>query len=148
MIVADGADLLIVEDNPSDVELILRILKRDRGNLRITVLRDGAAALDYLFGSGPFTERGPSVLPRVIVLDLKLPKIDGLQVLRQIRSDARTRHVPVIMMTSSSEPKDVSRSYELGVNSYLVKPVEYGKLVEYIEILGRYWLGTNVPPSK
>lgn len=131
-------DILLVEDNPHDVELILRALRRGTITPSIRHLRDGAEALEHLFGAGR-----PPRLPRLVLLDLKLPKVDGLEVLRRIKEDPRTRGVPVVMLTSSSEESDMRRSYALGVNSYVVKPVNYDEFVGAVRHVGQYWLGMN-----
>ena len=137
--------LLIVEDNPDDELLIIRALKKRNLANQIEVVRDGAEALDILFGSGPYEGRA-MVTPAVVLLDLKLPKIDGLEVLRRLRADDRTKTVPVVVLTSSDEQEDMIRSYALGANSYVRKPVVFGEFTEAISQLGLYWMIVNEPP--
>ncbi len=139
--------ILLVEDNPDDEALTLRALKNANVTNKIVVARDGAEALDYIFGTGACAERGP-LTPAIILLDIKLPKLDGLQVLERIRGDERTRLLPVVMLTSSDEERDVVRSYELGVNSYVRKPVEFDAFSEAVKRLGLYWLLLNEPPPQ
>jgi two-component system response regulator len=140
---SDEIEVLIVEDNPHDLELTLRALRQHRLANRIMTLSDGAAALDYLFGHGAYEGRDASVGPRVVFLDLKLPKVDGIEVLRQVKSDARTRSIPIVMVTSSAEDRDRVESYDLGVNSYVVKPIEFDAFAKTIADLGFYWLAVN-----
>lgn len=140
----ERADVLLVEDNPDDVELSLRALKRAHLVNPIRVARDGAEALDLLFGGG---EPRVPWMPRVVLLDLKLPRVGGLQVLERIRADARTKSLPVVVLTSSREEPDVRRAYELGANSYIVKPVEFEKFVAAVGEVGLYWLVLNQPPG-
>ncbi len=140
----ERADVLLVEDNPDDVELSLRALKKAHLVNPIRIARDGAEALDLLFGEG---ESRTPWLPRVVLLDLKLPRLGGLQVLERIRADARTRALPVVILTSSREEPDVRRAYELGANSYIVKPVEFEKFVAAVGEVGLYWLVLNQPPE-
>jgi CheY-like chemotaxis protein len=140
----EAADLLIVEDNPNDLELTLRVLKKSKAARAIQIVKDGAEALDYLFGRGRFARDLPP-LPKVIFLDLKLPKVDGMEVLRQIKAHERTRAIPVVMLTSSQQERDVVESYRLGVNSYIVKPVDFSKFADSIVQLGSYWLRLNQP---
>ena len=138
----DAVDVLLVEDNPYDIELTLRALKKRPGR-RISVVRDGAEALAFLYGTGDYAGRQDLLPPRVVLLDLKLPKIDGLEVLRRIKADERTRHVPVVVLTSSREERDVAACYRLGVNSYIVKPVEFAAFAEVVRDVGFYWLVVN-----
>lgn len=141
--------ILLVEDNPDDEALALRAFAKHNINNSVVVARDGAQALDYLFGTGEHTQRDLSVMPHVILLDLKLPKIDGLEVLRRIRGDERTRLIPVVILTSSNEDRDLVESYDLGANSYVRKPVDFGQFVEAVRQLGLYWLVLNRrAPSK
>lgn len=140
--------ILLVEDNPDDVELTLRALKKNNIINEVVVAKDGAEALDYLFGTGAYTGRGTGVLPEVVLLDLKLPKVDGLDVLRRIRADERTKLLPVVVLTSSREEKDVTRAYTLGTNSYIRKPVDWEQFVDAVRQLGMYWLVLNVLPSR
>jgi two-component system response regulator len=144
MTLTESAELLIVEDNPNDLELTLRALKKNRVSNAILTLKDGAEALDYLFCLGRYASC-TAPLPKVIFLDLKLPKVDGMEVLRQIRSHDRTRTIPVVMLTSSQQDRDVAESYRLGVNSYIVKPVDFSKFATAITQLGSYWLSLNYP---
>jgi CheY-like chemotaxis protein len=139
-------DILLVEDNPNDVELTQRALKKEKVDNRLFVVNDGAQALDYLFGTGNFSGRNIQNRPRVIFLDLKLPKVDGIEVLKKIRGDDRTKTIPVVVLTSSHEDRDVMDSYQLGVNSYIVKPVEFEKFSKTVGEIGAYWLGLNKVP--
>jgi CheY-like chemotaxis protein len=138
--------ILLVEDNPDDEELTLLSLRKHNLANDIIVTRDGVEALEYLFGEGPYAGRDVSVMPTVILLDLKLPKLDGLGVLKKLRADARTRHLPVVVLTSSSQDADVIASYDLGANSYVRKPVEFGAFIEAVSSLGLYWLVLNRSP--
>ena len=138
----DNHDILLVEDNPDDVELTLRALKRSRLLNPVRVVRDGAEAIDLLFG-----KEGRENRPRVVLLDLKLPRVSGLEVLERIRKDESTRTLPVVVLTSSREEPDIRRAYELGVNSYIVKPVEFEKFVAAVGEVGLYWLVLNQPPE-
>ncbi len=138
--------ILLVEDNPDDVELTLRALKKNNVVNDIVVVRDGAEALDYLYGSGKYAGRDTSVLPTVILLDLKLPKVDGLEVLKRVRAEESTRLLPVVILTSSDEEQDMIDSYNLGANSYVRKPVEFNQFAEAVSQLKLYWLLLNEPP--
>ena len=140
---AQTVEILLVEDNPNDLELALHAFHRHKFTNNIEVARDGQEALDYLLGGNG---RAPGIPPRVILLDLKLPKVDGLQVLREIRANPTLRHLPVVILTSSREESDIVESYDLGVNSYIVKPVDFDKFVETVQTLGLYWLLLNEPP--
>ena len=140
--------ILLVEDNPSDVGLTKRALdKRHIGN-QLLVAEDGQEALDYLFATGVHAGRDVTDLPTVVLLDLKLPRLDGLEVLRRIRADPRTKRLPVVILTCSGEEQDLAASYDLGANSYIRKPVDFAKFAEAIEYLGLYWLVLNEPPPK
>ena len=139
-------ELLLVEDNPNDVELTLRALKKNNLANRVVVVNDGEEALNFIFARGTYSVRTVENVPKVILLDLKLPKVDGLEVLRAVKGDPRTRVIPVVVLTSSKEEKDIIESYRLGVNSYIVKPVDFDKFVEAIRNLGLYWLLLNQPP--
>lgn len=136
-------DMLLVEDSPADVELTLRSLRKVSATHRIQVTRDGEEALEFIFGTS--THKGHT--PRVILLDLKLPKVDGLEVLRRLRGDERTREIPVVILTSSKEQCDMVESYQLGVNSYIVKPVSFTRFAEVVGQLGLYWLLLNETPQ-
>jgi two-component system, response regulator len=139
--------ILLVEDNPDDELLTLRALKKTGVQNEVVVARDGVEALDYLFASGPYSGRDPTVLPQLILLDLKLPKVDGLEVLRRLRSDERTRRLPVVILTSSREQQDMLDGYGLGANSYIRKPVDFQQFIRAVEQLRLYWLVLNeVPP--
>lgn len=140
-------EILLVEDNPNDVKLAMHAFKKHNLANSVQVVRDGAEALEYLFCTGAYSSRDIRNVPKLILLDLKLPKVDGLEVLRRIKADLRTRATPVVMMTSSREERDVVESYKLGVNSYIVKPVDYGQFVDAVRHLGFYWLLLNNPPS-
>jgi CheY-like chemotaxis protein len=137
--------ILLVEDNPSDVALTQRALAKSRITNELVVAEDGQEALDYLFATGKYTGRDVSDIPTLVLLDLKLPGIDGLEVLRQIRLDPRTSRLPVVIMTTSKEEQDVSQSYDLGANSYIRKPVDFTQFAKAVEQLGLYWLVLNEP---
>jgi two-component system, response regulator len=139
-------EILLVEDNPADVELTLRALRKEKLTNTIHVARDGEEALNFLFCRGAYDQRSFELPPRLVVLDLKLPKVDGLQVLRQIKGDPRTRAIAVTILTSSREDRDMMESYQLGVNSYIQKPVDFDQFRETIKQLGLYWLVVNQPP--
>jgi len=138
--------ILLVEDNPDDVALTLRALEKHNIKNKVTVARDGAEALDYLFATGAYSDRDTSVMPAVIILDLKLPKVDGLTVLERMRADERTKLVPVVILTSSKEEQDMIKGYRLGANSYVRKPVDFAQFIEAARQLGLYWLVINEPP--
>ncbi len=139
-------EILLIEDNPNDVELALRALKKNHLANRLHVVKDGAEALDFIFARGQYSGRSVEAGPKVILLDLKLPKIDGIDVLRAIRADDRTKSIPVVVLTTSSEERDIVETYRLGVNSYIVKPVNFEKFVDVVRELGFYWLVLNQPP--
>jgi two-component system, response regulator len=140
--------ILLVEDNPDDELLTLRALRKNKITTEVVVAHDGVEALDYLFGEGSYAGRDTSVMPQLILLDLKLPRIDGLEVLRRLRSDERTRLLPVVILTSSREQQDMLVGYGLGANSYIRKPVNFEQFVRAVEQLKRYWLILNeAPPS-
>ena len=140
-----GKTILLVEDDPDDEALAVRALKQHRLTNDIVVVRDGVEALDYLFCTGPYATRDPEP-PFVVLLDLKLPKLDGLEVLRRLRSDDRTRFVPVVVLTSSDEEQDIMRGYSLGANSYVRKPIDFAQFSEAVRQLGLYWLLLNEVP--
>ena len=140
-------EILIVEDNEQDLALAQRALRKAKVSNRIHVARDGEEALQFLFCEGPYAERKMEDGPKVILLDLKLPKIDGLEVLQRIKSDPRTKSIPVVVLTSSKEQNDVVETYNLGVNSYIVKPVNFEQFSETVQKLGMYWLLLNHPPK-
>ena len=142
-----GVEILLVEDNPRDAELTQRALQKHHLANHLVHVKDGQQALDWLFGSGLYAGRDPNHHPRIVLLDLKLPKVDGLEVLRAIRADERTRLIPVVVLTSSREEQDVVRSYELGVNSYIVKPVEFDNFSAAVAEAGHYWLLINQKPT-
>jgi two-component system, response regulator len=139
-------EILLVEDNPNDAEMALRALKKNNIANNVAHVSDGEEALDFIFARGAYSGRKIENGPKVILLDLKLPKVDGLEVLKIVKSDPRTKIIPVIVLTSSNEEKDIIESYQLGVNSYIVKPVDFDKFVEAIKNLGFYWLLLNKSP--
>ena len=139
-------EILLVEDNPDDVELAIHALRREQLINDITVARDGEEALDFIFCRGKYAHRSPQQPPRLILLDLKLPKVDGLEVLRAIKTDARSKAIPVVVMTSSSEERDLVESYKLGVNAYVQKPVDFEQFRGVVKELGLFWLVINRPP--
>ncbi|MBD1930913.1 MULTISPECIES: response regulator [Cyanophyceae] len=139
-------EILLVEDNPNDLELALLALRRNKISNHIHIARDGEEALNFLFRKGPFADRNLNNNPKLILLDLKLPKIDGLEVLQAIKSDPQTRKIPVVILTSSCEECDMVDSYQLGVNSYIVKPVDFEQFTEAVRQLGLYWLVLNQSP--
>jgi two-component system, response regulator len=139
--------ILLAEDNPDDQELALRAFRKFNLFNDIAVVNDGVEALDYLLGTGPYAENGPPPLPAVVLLDLKMPRKDGLEVLRAIRESERTRFLPVVILTSSKEEKDIVSGYRLGVNSYVTKPVNFSEFLNAIQQLGLYWLIMNEAPK-
>src|SRR5271154_510512 len=139
--------ILLVEDNADDEELTVRALKKNNLANSLVIARDGVEALDYLHGTGPHAGRDTSELPGLVMLDLKLPKIDGLEVLRRLRADERTRRLPVVVLTSSKEELDLIKSYNLGANSYIRKPVDFNQFTDAVRQLGLYWLMLNEVPS-
>jgi len=140
-------EILLVEDNPDDLEMTLHALRKAKIANRIQVVRDGQAALDFIFCEGDFAGRKIENGPKVVLLDLKLPKVDGLEVLKRIKGDPRTRKIPVVILTTSKEQNDVVESYDLGTNSYIVKPVSLDQFVSAVQNLGMYWLLLNHPPN-
>lgn len=147
MSTSEHVEILLVEDSPQDLELTLRALRKSNLANRIHVARDGAEALDFIFCEGPHASRRIEDCPRMILLDLKLPKVDGLEVLQKLKGDPRTRSIPVVVLTSSKEQSDVVRSYELGVNSFIVKPVDFEGFTAAVQEVGLYWLLLNQPPK-
>ncbi|MCF8229784.1 MAG: response regulator [Bacteroidales bacterium] len=143
----DQVEILIVEDNPDDAEMALRALKKNKLANNILVVDDGEKALDFIFARGDYKERSSKNRPKIILLDLKLPKVSGLEVLKELKANKKTRIIPVIVLTSSKEESDIVESYELGVNSYIVKPVDFDKFVDSVNDLGLYWLLLNQQPS-
>ncbi|WP_424356115.1 response regulator [Methanobacterium sp. MBAC-LM] len=141
-------EILLVEDNETDAELTIRALKRNNLANKLVWAKDGAEALDFIFGEGKYSERDiEKGLPRLILLDLRMPKVDGLEVLQTIKADERTKMIPVVVLTSSKEDRDIVESYELGVNSYVSKPVEFDAFTEAVSTLGLYWMLLNNPPE-
>lgn len=138
--------ILLVEDNPDDEALTLRALRKNNITNEVVVARDGVEALDFLFSTGAYNGRDSHEMPALVLLDLKLPKVDGLEVLRRARSSDLTRRLPVVVLTSSREEGDISNSYQLGASSYIVKPVDFLKFMEIIRTVGQYWLTMNEPP--
>jgi two-component system response regulator len=139
----DIVEILLVEDNPNDVQLTLHALKRHRLANRVLVVRDGVEALEFLFATGAYADRRNAESPRLVMLDLKLPRVDGMEVLRAIRGNPRTRTIPVVMLTSSREERDIAETYDLGANSYIVKPVDFEQFTEAVRQLGMYWVLLN-----
>jgi len=142
----EEVEILLVEDDPGDAELALRALQKHRLANRVVHVADGEHALDFVFCRNAYADREMKSGPRVVILDLKLPKVDGLEVLRTMKADPETRVIPVVVLTSSREERDIVESYRLGVNSYIVKPVDFDKFVEAVKELGLYWLLLNQPP--
>jgi two-component system response regulator len=138
--------ILLVEDNPDDAELTKRAFEESKTLSQIVVAPDGEQALNYLFATGSYLDRDPRVMPDVVLLDLNLPKVDGLGVLHRMRSDIRTRRLPVVVLTSSNEESDIIRSYDLGANSFVQKPVDFARFLNAAQQLGLYWLGLNTAP--
>jgi CheY-like chemotaxis protein len=139
--------ILYVEDNPNDAELTMRALRKRNLANKVFHVEDGAQALDFIFARGQFTERDMAHPPRLVLLDIKLPKVDGLEVLRAIKGDPRTKDIPVVMLTSSSEDRDIGECYRLGVNSYIVKPVDFENFAQAVSEAGFYWAVLNKPPA-
>ena len=143
----DAIEILLVEDDPQDVELTLRALENENLKNRIVIARDGEEALDFLFRRGAYSSRSSTHVPKLVLLDLKLPKVDGLQVLRAIKANPECRSIPVVVLTSSGEERDIVESYELGVNSYIQKPVDIAQFRQAVKAVGFYWLVVNQPPG-
>jgi two-component system response regulator len=146
MTISNLIEILLVEDNPNDVDLALHSFRKNNLANRVHIVRDGAEALDFIFCRGAYSDRQIQNGPKVILLDLKLPKVDGIEVLRQVKGDPRTRNIPIVVLTSSREDRDIAECYGLGVNSYIVKPVEFERLTEVTRDVGLYWLLVNQPP--
>jgi len=146
MTTPEDVEILLVEDNPNDVELTLRALQKHNLATKVFVVKDGAEALDFMFAAGPYSRRKIENRPKVVLLDLKLPKVDGIEVLRRLKTDARTQLIPVVMLTSSQEERDVVDTYNLGVNSYIVKPGDFSHFVHAVSELGIYWRSLNKVP--
>lgn len=145
---AGAIDILLVEDNPDDLTLVLRALQRHNLADRVVVARDGPEALDFVFCTGAYAHRCIDDRPRVILLDLKLPKLSGLEVLQRLKADPRTQSIPVVILTASTHERDIVQSYQLGANSYIVRPFDASELGEALQRIGRYWLGLNRPPRR
>jgi two-component system, response regulator len=143
---ADEFDILLADDSQDDIDLTMHALRAENLANRVFIARDGEEALDFLFCSGPHAKRSFDHPPKLVLLDLKMPKVDGLQVLKQVKGDARTRNIPVVLMTSSREERDMVRGYSLGANSYLQKPVDFDEFRRMVKLLGLYWLVINRPP--
>lgn len=139
-------EILLVEDNPTDAELCIRALKKSNLANKLVWVKDGEEALDFLFATGSYAERNILTPPKVVLLDLRMPKVDGMEVLRRIKEDERTRAIPVVVLTSSKEDRDVAESYQFGVNSFINKPVEFDEFAKTVSQLGLYWLLINRPP--
>ena len=143
----EQVEILLAEDNPEDAEMTLRALRGHNLANQLHWVKDGAEALDYLFGTGEYAGRDASRPPKLVLLDIKMPKVDGIEVLRRLKQDAATRSIPVVVMTSSNEERDVFESYRLGVNSYIVKPVQFDAFMETVAKIGMYWVLTNRTPQ-
>ena len=142
----DEVEILLVEDNPDEVELTLIAFQRNNLADKVYVVRDGEEALDFFFCRGAYSDRRFDTPPKLVLLDLKLPKVNGLDVLREVKADRRTKSVPIVVMTSSTQPRDMVEGYQLGVNSYIQKPVDFDQFRETVKQVGLYWLVTNQPP--
>jgi CheY-like chemotaxis protein len=143
---SNEVEILLVEDNPNDAELAIRALKTHNLANKLVWLKDGVEALDFIFAQGQYADRSIEDIPKVVLLDLKLPRVNGLEVLEKVKSDKRTRTIPIVVLTSSSEERDIVTSYNLGVNSYILKPVDFDKFVEAVKEVGIYWLLMNKLP--
>ena len=141
----NGVEIVLVEDDPNDAELIIRVLKKHNLSNKIIHLKDGAEALDFLLARGAYAQRTNCRTPKVVLLDLKLPKLNGIEVLQQIKSNERTKNVPVVVLTSSKEERDLKEAYELGVNSYVTKPINFDEFARTVAEMGMYWLMLNKP---
>lgn len=145
--VPNTVEILLVEDNPNDAELTIRGLRKNKIANSILHISDGAEALDFFFATGKYEGRNMRVVPKIVILDLKLPKVSGIEILQKVKSDERTKSIPIVVLTSSKEERDVVESYKYGANSYIVKPVDFNKFIEAIKNLGLYWLLINEPPK-
>ncbi len=143
----DEIEILLVEDNPTDAELTIRALKKENLTNKLVWVKDGEEALNFLFATGEYANRSKDDLPKLVLLDLRMPKVDGLEVLQRIKADDRTRQIPVVILTSSKEDEDIVESYKLGVNSYVSKPVEFDEFTKAVSTLGLYWILLNKPPE-
>lgn len=144
---ANEVEILLVEDNPTDAELCIRSLTKNNLANKLVWVKDGAEALDFLFATGAYEGRSVTCQPKVVLLDLRLPKVDGKEVLRRVKEDERTRSIPVVVLTSSKEDRDIAESYQLGVNSFISKPVAFEEFAKTVNELGLYWLLVNRPPN-
>jgi two-component system response regulator len=144
----EQVEILLVEDSATDAEMTLRALRRNNLANRVHWVKDGEEALEYMFGTGAYAGRGQAGVPKLVMLDIKMPKVDGIEVLRRLKTEPATRAIPVVMMTSSNEERDVMASYKLGVNSYIVKPVEFETFLETVAKIGLYWVLTNRVPRE
>lgn len=140
-------EILLVEDNMSDAEMTIRALKKNNLANKLLHLKDGAEALDFIFGQGIYSDHKVENIPKVILLDLKMPKVNGIEVLQKVRADDRTKKIPIVVLTSSNEDPDIQQCYRLGANSYVVKPVQFEKFIKAVSELGLYWLLINQPPK-
>ncbi|MEQ9443711.1 MAG: response regulator [Cyclobacteriaceae bacterium] len=140
-------EIVFIEDSPEDADLAIRSFKKNNVANEIKLIDDGQVALDYLFGQGEYSDSGRPVTPRLVLLDLKLPKVNGLEILAKMKADPTLRGVPVVILTSSNQDMDIKRAYELGANSYIVKPVNFGKFADAIQQMGVYWMVLNQPPK-
>jgi two-component system, response regulator len=145
---SDEVEILLVEDNPSDAELTMRALKKKNMINKLVWVKDGSEALDFIFAKGVYSDRNMEDVPKLILLDLRMPKVDGLEVLHRIKENDLTKKIPVVILTSSSEDRDIVESYKLGVNSYVSKPVEFDEFIDAVSTLGFYWILINKPPSE
>ena len=143
MTINEAVEVILVEDNPDDAALTIRALKKKNLANKLVHLKDGAEALDFFFAQGAFADRDTTITPRVVLLDLKMPKVNGIEVLEKLKSDERTKHIPVVVLTSSAEDPDIKRCYQLGVNSYIVKPLGFDSFTDKISELGFYWMVIN-----
>jgi two-component system response regulator len=143
----EQVEILLVEDNPADAEMTLRALRRNQLANKVHWVKDGAEALEFMFRTGPYAARDPATTPKLVMLDIKMPKVDGIEVLRRLKEDAATRPIPVVVMTSSNEERDVLDSYRFGANSYIVKPVQFDAFHEIVSKIGLYWVLTNRVPQ-